>query len=93
MKPFKIKVLLTYVFYVTTVIMRNMCRQLLTFQNGVFSQDSFCSINTRFYQKSSFWNDIKVIIKNKSSKNGDANQFGSSNNLERLVNLFIYIAL
>jgi len=31
----KIKELLTYVFY-----MRNMPTQLLTFQNGVFSQDS-----------------------------------------------------
>ena len=47
-----------------------------------------------FIKKSSFWNDIKVIIiKNESSKNGEANQFGSSDNLERLVNLFIYIAL
>ena len=51
MKPFKIKVLLTYVFYVITIITRNMRGQLLTFQNGVFSQDSFCSVNTRFYRK------------------------------------------
>ena len=41
-----------YVFYVTTVIMRNMRGQLLTFQDGVFSQDSFYSVNTRFYGKS-----------------------------------------
>ena len=40
-------------------------------------------------KKSSFWNDIKVIIKDKSSKNGEANQFGLSDNLERLVSLFI----
>ena len=38
MKPFKIKVLLTYVFYVTIVIMRNRHAQLLTFQNGVFAK-------------------------------------------------------
>ena len=74
--------------------MRNLRRQLLTFQNGVFSQESFYSVNTRFYRKrGAFWNDNKVIIKNLSGKNGEANQFGSSNNLERLVNLFIYIAL
>ena len=87
MKPFKIKVLLTYVFYVTTVIMRNMRGQLLMFQNGVFSQDSFCSINIRFYQKREA---SGMILKNESSNNGEANQFGSSDNL---VNLFIYIAL
>ena len=32
-KPFKIKVLLKHVFYITIVIMHNMQTQLLTFQN------------------------------------------------------------
>ena len=40
-------------------------------------------------KKSSFWNDIKVIIKDKSSKNGEANRFGLSDDLEQLVSLFI----
>ena len=50
MKPFKIKALSTYVLYVTIVIMRNVRAQLLTFQNGVFSQDSCNSVITRFYR-------------------------------------------
>ena len=50
MKPFKIKELSTYVLYVTIVIMCNMHVQLLTFQNGVFSQDSCYSVITRFYR-------------------------------------------
>ena len=50
MKPFKIKALSTYVFYVTIVIMCNMRAQLLTFQNGIFSQDSCFSVISRFYR-------------------------------------------
>ena len=50
-KLFKIKVLLTYVFYVTIVIMCNMRAQLLMFQNGVFSLDSCYGVNTWFYRK------------------------------------------
>ena len=42
----KIKVLSTYVFYVTIVIMRNMRAQLVTFQNGVFSLDLCYGVNT-----------------------------------------------
>ena len=42
MKSFKIKVLLTYAFYITIVIMRNMRAQLLMFQNGVISQLDSC---------------------------------------------------
>ena len=46
----EIKALSTHVLYVTIVIMRNMCAQLLTFQNDVFSQDSCYSVITRFYR-------------------------------------------
>ena len=48
---FKIKVLSTYVFYVTIVIMHNMRAQLLTFQNGVFSLESCYGVDTWFYRK------------------------------------------
>ena len=48
-KPFKIKGLFTYVFYITIVIIHNMCAQLLTLQNGVYSQDLYYRVITRFY--------------------------------------------
>ena len=50
MKLFKIIVLLTYVFDVTIVILHNVRAQLLTFQNGVFSQDlCYSSVISKVY--------------------------------------------
>ena len=43
--------LLTYVFYITIVIVRNMRAQLLTFQNGIFSLESCYGVDTWFYRK------------------------------------------
>ena len=48
--PFKIKGLLTYVFDVTIVMMRNMRAQLLMFQNGIYSQDLYYRVITRFHR-------------------------------------------
>ena len=94
MKPFKIKVLLTYVFYVTIVIMHNIHAQLLTFQNGVFSQDSCLEILLVLSKENCFWNaNNKFIIIKQSSRNGKVNKFGSSSTLKQLVSHFICIAL
>ena len=73
--------------------MRNMRAQLLTFQNGVFIQDSCYSVITRFYQKGSFRNDNKFIIMKSSSKNGKVNKLCLNDNLERLISHFTNIAL
>ena len=70
MKPFKIKVLLTYVFYVTTVIMHNMRAQLLTFQNDVLSQDSCNSVITKFYRIIAAPGMIlRLLYQNKATRN------------------------
>ena len=61
-EPFKIKVLSTYVFYVTIVILRNMRTQLLTFQNGVLIQDSYSRAITWFYQKKIVPGTLKSLL-------------------------------
>ena len=70
MKPFKIKALLTYVSYVTILIMGNMRTQQLTFSKMASSQD-LCIIY--FKERKRFWSDIistyvsmKYISLNKS---------------------------
>ena len=47
----KINKRLLYVFYVTIVIMRNVCVQQLAFLNSIFSQDSCCSVKLGFIEK------------------------------------------
>ena len=58
MKPFKIKALLTYVSYVTILIMRNMRAQQLTFYKMASSQDP-CIIY--FKERKRFWSDKKYV--------------------------------
>ena len=56
MKPFKIKALLTYVSYVTILIMRKMRAQQLTFSKMESSQE-LCIIY--FKERKRFWSDNK----------------------------------
>ena len=65
----EIKGLLTYVFDVTIVIMRNMRAQLLTFQNGVYSQDLYYRVITRFYRIiEASGMIIRLLLQNKATR-------------------------
>ena len=58
MKPFKIKALLTYVSFVTILIMCNVRAQQLTFSKMASSQD-LCFIY--FKERKRFWSDNKYV--------------------------------
>ena len=68
MKPFKIKGLSTYVFYVTIVNLHNMRARLLTFQNGILSQDLCSRANTWFYLKKFVPGTLKSLLQLNDAK-------------------------
>ena len=55
----KIKAFLTYVFYVTILIMRNMRAQLLTFTKWHLHQESCYTV---LKEEKCFWSDNKYVL-------------------------------